>query len=89
MRLSTPLLPGRKTGPKDGLNGMPLDQIAEICTHISETEANAAAAERRTIDRFAAALFETQLGAVVDGIIASPLPVLGLLSGLKMAPLMD
>ena len=27
---------GRKTGPKDGLNGMPLDQIAEICTHISE-----------------------------------------------------
>ena len=60
---------GRKTGPKDGLNGMPLDQIAEICTHISETEANAAAAERRTIDRFAAALFETQLGAVVDGII--------------------
>jgi ribonuclease R len=50
---------------------MPLDQIAEICTHISETEANAAAAERRTIDRFAAALFETQLGAVVDGIIVA------------------
>ena len=62
---------GRKTGPKDGLNGMPLDQIAEICTHISETEANAAAAERRTIDRFAAALFEARLGAVVDGVIVA------------------
>ena len=62
---------GRKSGPKDGLNGMPLDQIAEICTHISETEANAAAAERRTIDRFAAALFEARLGAVVDGVIVA------------------
>ena len=62
---------GRKSGPKDGLNGMPLDQIAEICTHISETEANAAAAERRTIDRFAAALFETRLGVVVDGVIVA------------------
>jgi ribonuclease R len=50
---------------------MPLDQIAEICTHISETEANAAAAERRTIDRFAAALFEARLGAVVDGVIVA------------------
>ena len=27
---------GRKTGPKDGLNGMRLDQIAEICRHISK-----------------------------------------------------
>ncbi|MDC1383606.1 ribonuclease R [Candidatus Puniceispirillum sp.] len=56
---------------KDGLKGMPLDQIAEICSHISETESTAAAAERRTIDRFAAALFETKVGSVVDGIIAS------------------
>ena len=39
--------------------------------HISETEANAAAAERRTIDRFAAALLETRLGEVVDGIIVA------------------
>ena len=45
--------------------------MAEICTHISETEANAAAAERRTIDRFAAALFETELGETVDGIIVA------------------
>ena len=48
---------------------MPLDQIAEICTHISETEANAAAAERRTIDRFAASLFEARLGTEIDGVI--------------------
>ncbi len=57
--------------PKDGLGGITADQMAEICTHISETEANAAAAERRTIDRFAAALFETRLGEVVDGIIVA------------------
>ena len=61
----------RKKSPKDGLCGMSLDQIAEICSHISETEATAAAAERRTIDRFAAALFQTRTGLVVDGIIAS------------------
>jgi len=60
-----------KGQPKDGLNGMALDIMAEICTHISETEANAAAAERRTIDRFAAALFESRLGEVVDGVIIS------------------
>ena len=61
-----------KTGqPKDGLGGILPDQIAEICTHISETEANAAAAERRTIDRFAAALFETRLGETVDGVIVA------------------
>ena len=57
--------------PRDGLAGMPADQLAEICTHISETEANAAAAERRTIDRFAAALFASRLYDVVDGIIVS------------------
>ena len=45
--------------------------MTEICTHISETEANAAAAERRTIDRFAAALLETRLGEIVDGIIVA------------------
>ena len=50
---------------------MSVDQIAEICSHISETEATAAAAERRTIDRFAAALFQTRTDHVVDGIIAS------------------
>ena len=61
---------GRKS-PKDGLCGMSADQIAEICSHISETEATAAAAERRTIDRFAAALFQARTGLAVDGIIAS------------------
>ena len=36
-----------------------------------ETEANAAAAERRTIDRFVAALFENRLGEIVDGVIVA------------------
>ena len=45
--------------------------MSEICSHISETEATAAAAERRTIDRFAASLFETRIGNIVEGIIAS------------------
>ena len=49
---------------------MSRDQIAEICSHISET-VTAAAAERRTIDRFAVAPFQTRTGLVVDGIIAS------------------
>ena len=57
--------------PKDGLGGILPDHIAEICKHISETEANAAAAERRTIDRFAATLFETRLGETVDGVIVA------------------
>ena len=57
--------------PKDGLGGILPDQMTEICTHISETEANSAAAERRTIDRFAAALFETRLGETVDGVIVA------------------
>jgi ribonuclease R len=60
-----------KTTPKDGLGGMSLETLAEICTHISETEANAAAAERRTIDRFAAALFESRIGEVVTGIVVA------------------
>ena len=50
---------------------MPIDQIAEICVAISETESTAAAAERRTIDRFAATLFASRIGAVVDGVIAA------------------
>ena len=57
--------------PKDGLGGILPDQMAEICTHISGTEANAAAAERRTIDRFAAALFENRLGEIVNGVIVA------------------
>ena len=61
----------RKKGPKDGLCGMSVTQIAEICSHVSKTEATATAAERRTIDRFVAALFQTKTGHVVDGIIAS------------------
>ena len=57
--------------PKDGLGSILPDQIAEICRHISETEANSAAAERRTIDRFAATLFESRLGETVDGVIVA------------------
>ena len=57
--------------PKDGLGGILPDQMAEICKHISETEANAAAAERRTIDRFAAAFFETRIGETVSGVIVA------------------
>ncbi len=55
--------------PSDGQIGLPAEQIAEICIHLSETEASAAAAERRTIDRFAAALFTKRLGDVVEGVI--------------------
>ena len=58
-----------KKPPGDGQNGLPTEQIAEICIHISETEASAAAAERRTIDRFAAALFTKRLRDVVEGVI--------------------
>ena len=58
-----------KKPPDDGQNGLPAEQIAEICIHISETEASAAAAERRTIDRFAAALFTKRLRNVVEGVI--------------------
>ena len=57
------------TSPKDGLNGMAFENIADICQNISETEANAAGAERRTIDRFAAALFASKVKEVVDGIV--------------------
>ena len=57
--------------PKDGLGKITNHQMAEICRHISETEANATAAERRTIDRFAAALFETRVGEVLDGVIVA------------------
>ena len=56
--------------PKDGLNGMAGESIAEICQHISETESNAAGAERRTIDRFAASLFSSRVTDIVDGTIA-------------------
>ena len=63
--------PQKAVSRKDGLGGILPDQMAKICTHISETEANAAAAERRTIDRFAAALFETRLGETVDGVIVA------------------
>jgi len=58
-----------KREPKDGLRQTGIGQLAEICTHISETEANAAAAERRTIDRFAAALFKSREQEIVVGVI--------------------
>ena len=57
-----------KTLPKDGLGGGAIDLI-DVCTHISETEARAASAERRTVDRFAAALFAGQKGRVVKGAV--------------------
>ena len=55
---------------KDGLGAADLASLAEDCTHISETETRAAGAERRTIDRFAAALFADETGKVVPGVIA-------------------
>lgn len=54
----------------DGLGTGDLSALAEDCTHISETETRAAGAERRTIDRFAAALFASETGNVVPGVIA-------------------
>jgi ribonuclease R len=56
------------TGGKIGNSD--LADLAERCTHISETESRAAGAERRTIDRFAAALFASETGNVVSGAIA-------------------
>ena len=62
------LSPG--SAPRDGLGGRQAFDLVDDCTHISETEARAAAAERRTIDRFAAALFAGQQGKVVKGVVA-------------------
>ncbi|MGB1863721.1 MAG: ribonuclease R [Candidatus Puniceispirillum sp.] len=61
---------GRKS-PVDGLLDMPLEIMSEICTHISETEANAANAERRSIDRFAAALFEKRINETMEAVIVA------------------
>ena len=58
-----------KTLPKDGLGGVAAIDLIDVCTHISETESRAASAERRTIDRFAAALFADQQGKVVKGAV--------------------
>ena len=58
-----------KTMPKDGLGGVATIDLVDVCTHISETESRAASAERRTIDRFAAALFASQEGKVVKGTV--------------------
>lgn len=62
------LSPG--SAPRDGLGGRQAFDLVDDCTHISETEGRAAAAERRTIDRFAAALFAGQKGKVVNGVVA-------------------
>jgi ribonuclease R len=56
--------------PPDGLGGVAAHDLGDVCEHISETESRAAAAERRTIDRFAAALFANQTGNVVEGVVA-------------------
>ena len=61
----------RSKPAKDGLGSTQPADLADICQHISETEARAAGAERRTIDRFAAALFAGQTGKVVSGVIAA------------------
>ena len=58
-----------KTLPKDGLGGVAAIDLIDVCTHISESESRAASAERRTIDRFAAALFAGQEGKVVRGAV--------------------
>ena len=55
----------------DGLGRTQPADLADICQHISETEARAAGAERRTIDRFAAALFAGQSGKIVSGVISA------------------
>lgn len=56
--------------PQDGLGGAGTPDLIDVCEHISETESRAAAAERRTIDRFAAALFANRAGTIVEGIVA-------------------
>ena len=53
----------------DGLGAIPVGEIDEVTRHISKQAA--CAAERRTIDRFAAALFETRRGEVMDGTVSS------------------
>ena len=58
------------SAPRDGLGGLAAPDLVDMCTHISETESRAAAAERRTIDRFAAALFAGRAGTVVDGMVS-------------------
>ena len=56
--------------PRDGLGGVVAADMGDICSHISETETRAAGAERRTIDRFAAALFAKHAGQVLDGVVS-------------------
>ncbi|MAK18087.1 MAG: ribonuclease R [SAR116 cluster bacterium] len=58
------------SAPRDGLGGVAAPDLIDVCEHISETESRAAAAERRTIDRFAAALFVSRAGTIVEGIVA-------------------
>ena len=45
------------------------DTIAEVCTHISQTEQSAARAERRTMDRLAASLYQHRRGESFDATI--------------------
>ena len=58
------------SAPRDGLGGVVAPDLVDVCAQISETESRAAAAERRTTDRFAAALFAGQAGNVVDGVVS-------------------
>ncbi|MEC8641276.1 MAG: ribonuclease R [Pseudomonadota bacterium] len=58
------------SAPRDGLGGLAAPDLVDVCAHISETESRAAAAERRTIDRFAAALFAGKAGNVVEGVVS-------------------
>ncbi len=63
------MLAGAKV-PRDGLGGVVAADMVDTCSHISETEARAAGAERRTIDRFAAALFSDRKGQVLEGVVS-------------------
>ena len=58
------------SAPRDGLGGLAAPDLVDVCAHISETESRAAAAERRTIDRFAAALFAGRAGTITDGVVS-------------------
>ena len=58
------------SAPRDGLGGVAAPDLVDVCEHISQTESRAAGAERRTIDRFAAALFAGRAGTVVEGVVS-------------------
>ena len=50
---------------------MSLDEAADTCQHISDTERRAARAERRSVDRFSASLMTEQSGSIQTGRVTS------------------